>query len=151
MSNNPVRLQSGDGVKIAQTGSALNVNISSGSIPAGSASIGSTKDNGPAWTVTRTYTTSADMTTAADLSAAPTSGQKIVADDILISSAVAMEFSIQEESAATAFASVFIPANGTVQITLRDGLKLATANKKLQGKASVAGNVRITACYHSEA
>ena len=111
----------------------------------------STKDNGPAWTVTRTYTTSADMTTAAAITVAPTAGQKIYADDILVSAAVAMEYSIQEETSATVFASVFLPASGTIQITLRNGIKAAVADKKLYGKASVAGNVRIAVCYHSEA
>lgn len=108
-------------------------------------------DGGPGYVPARTYTTSANMTTAADITAAPTSSQKIVADDILVSSAVAMEFTIQEETSATVLASVFIPTNGTVQITLRDGLKAAVADKKLQGKASIAGNVRVTCCYHSEA
>jgi len=46
---------------------------------------------------------------------------------------------------------VFLPANGTVQITLRGYIKAAVADKKLQGKASVAGNVAITAVYFSEA
>lgn len=112
---------------------------------------GALKDNGPAWTVTRTYTTSADMTTAAAISPAGSEGMKLVADDILISAAVAMEFSIQQETEATVFASVFIPANGTVQITMRDGLKTATAVRKFFGKASVDGNVRITCCTHEEA
>jgi hypothetical protein len=109
------------------------------------------KDNGPQWTVTRTYTTSADMTTAAAISPTAGEGMKLVADDILVSAAAAMEFSIQQETEATVFASVFIPANGTVQITLRDGLKTTTAVRKFYGKASVAGNVRIACCTHEEA
>jgi hypothetical protein len=109
------------------------------------------KDNGPAWAPTRTYTASANMTTAADITAAPTTGQKVYADDILVSADTAMSFTVQEETSATVFAKVFIPANGTVQITLRDGIKAAVANKKLQGKASAAGNVAVTVCWHSEA
>jgi hypothetical protein len=109
-----------------------------------------TKDGGAAWTKTQTYTTSADMTTAAAISAAPTSGQKIVADDILISALTALEFTLQEETSNTVLASVLLPANGSAQITLRDGLKVPTADRKLYGKASAAGQVRITACYHSE-
>lgn len=108
-------------------------------------------DGGPSWTPSRKFTTSADMTTAADITDAPDSGLKVVADDILVSSNVAMEFTIQEETSATVLASVFLPTNGTVQITLRDGIKAAVADKKLQGKASIAGNVRITCCWHSEA
>jgi hypothetical protein len=118
---------------------------------AGTNAIGSTKDNGPHWTVVRTYTESADMTTAAAISAAPTGGQKVIGDDILISSDTAMNFKIQMETSTNVLAKVFIPANGTVQITLRDALKGDAADKKLFGKASVAGNVAITCCQHSEA
>lgn len=117
----------------------------------GTNTIGATKDAGVNWTIVRTYTTSADLTTAAAITAAPTGGQKLVLDDCLVSSAVASEFTIQEETSATVFASVFLPANGTAQITLRDGLKTAVADKKFFGKMSAAGNVRVTACYHSEA
>lgn len=108
-------------------------------------------DRGPSWTVVRTYTTSADMTTAAAITAAPTGGQKIVADDILVSAAVAMEFSVQMETSANVLASIFLPASGTAQITMRDFIKGDAADKKLYGKASIAGAVRVTACYHSEA
>jgi hypothetical protein len=108
-------------------------------------------DNGPGWTSTVTYTASADMQTAAALTAAPTSGQKIVITDIIFSSDTAMNFEFEEETSATVFAKVYIPANGTVQLTPRIPIKLATANKKLFGDASAAGNVAITVTYHSEA
>ena len=36
------------------------------------------------------------MTAATAITAAPTSGQKIVIDDILVSTAVAMEFTLQD-------------------------------------------------------
>jgi hypothetical protein len=119
-------------------------------LPSGTNTIGATKDSGPNWTVVRTYTTSADMHVAAAITVAPTAGQKIIADDILISSDTAMLFDIEMESSANVLAAVRLPVNGTVQITLRDGLKGDTADKKLYGKASVAGNVYITVCYHSE-
>lgn len=120
-------------------------------LPAGSNTIGAMTDAGPQQTVTRTYTASADMTTAADITPAPTAGQKIVAMDVLVSTDTAMSFSIQEETSATVFAKVFLPANGSAQITLRGYIKAAVANKKLQGKASVAGNVAITTVTFSEA
>lgn len=66
-------------------------------------------DGGPGWVAIQTYTTSADMTTATALTVAPTSGQKIVIDDILVSTAVAMEFTLQEETSATVFSSFFLP------------------------------------------
>ena len=48
-------------------------------------------------------------------------------------------------------AKVFLPANGTAQITPRSKLKLATADKKLFLDASVSGNVACTVWYYSEA
>jgi len=108
-------------------------------------------DGGPSWTPTRTYTTSADMTTAAAITAAPTAGNKIVADDILVSTDTAMLFTIQMETSNNVLAAVRLPANATVPITLRDALKGDAADKALYGKASASGNVYITACYHSEA
>jgi hypothetical protein len=54
------------------------------------------------------------------------------------------------ETTGNVLASVYLGANGTAQITLRDGLEGDAADKKLQGQASVAGNVRVTTCWHSE-
>lgn len=94
------------------------------------------------------YVTSSDMTTAADITTAPTTGLKIMADSILVSAAVDMEFQIVEETSGTVLSAAFVPAYGSAYFYL---VKAAVANKKLQGKASVAGNVRITTNYHSEA
>ena len=126
-------------------------NVDVASIAAGTNSIGGTKDNGPHWTSVFTYTTSADMTTAADLTAAPSSGQKLVITDIVVSADTAMSISFQEETAGTVFIKLFLPANGSAQITPRSKLKLNTADKKLQGDASVAGNISVTVWYYSEA
>ena len=118
---------------------------------AGVASIGGAKDDGPQWVVTRTYTPSADMQTAVALTAVPSSGQKIVIDDLIVSVAAAMEFSIQMETSGNVLASVFLPANGTALVTTRDGLKGDAVDRRIFGKASAGGNVRVTVCYHSEA
>src|SRR3972149_730238 len=113
--------------------------------------IGATKDAGPNWTSVMTYTTSADMQTAAALTAAPTAGQKIVITDILISSDTIMLFEFEEETSATVFAAVRLAVNSPVQITPRGKWKLNTADKKLFGDAGAAGNVYITVWYYSEA
>ena len=137
------KLVANDGVDIG------DVDVTS--IAAGTNTIGATLDAGPKQTVTRTYTASADMSTAADISPAPSTDEKIVAMDILVSTDTAMNFSIQEETSATVFAKVFLPDNGSAQITLRGYIKAAVANKKLQGKASVSGNVAVTVISFSEA
>ena len=108
-------------------------------------------DAGPAVAGTETYTTSADMTTAAAIGPAPTATQKSKLLQVVVSSAVAMEFSLQEETSATVRYSFFLPANGGVVILLRYPAKLTTADKRWFGKASIAGNVRITTTTVSEA
>jgi hypothetical protein len=112
---------------------------------------GATKDNGPAQTLTRTYTASADMTTAAAITPAPGAGKKLVVMDLLISADTAMNFSIQMETSATVLAKVFLAANTPAQITLRGFLKGDAAAKKIMGKASAAGNVAVTAITFEEA
>lgn len=124
------------------------------SITAGANVIGTTKDGGPSWTtvlgVSGAAVVSADATGNPAVTDAPTSGQKIVVDDIMVSSDTAMNIIFSEETSGTVFLKVFIPANGFYQITPRSKIKLATANKKLMADASVAGNVAITVLYHSE-
>lgn len=113
---------------------------------------GGIKDAGPAWTPARVNVSSADQSgAAADLSAAPTSGQKRILDDIVASADAAMRVDVKEETSGTVLLSFYLPANGTVQITPRSGLKFPTADKKIQVQTSAAGNVRILALTHSEA
>lgn len=99
----------------------------------------------------RKYTASADMTTAAAISNKPSKSKKVVAVDILVSSDTAMSFTVQMETSANVLAKVFIPASGTVSITLRGMIKGDAADKKLMGLASVAGNVSATVNHYSEA
>lgn len=114
-------------------------------------SLASARDLGSGWTVSRKYTTSSDATGTVAITDAPASGQKIVADDILISVDTAMSVSVQEETSNTVFAKVYMAANSTVQLTLRDGIKAAVADKKLYIDTSAAGNIAVTCCWHSEA
>lgn len=126
------------------------------SIAAGTNTIGATKDAGPAWTsafgVSSTRVTSADATGIVAVTDAPTSGQKIVLVDIIVSvGATAMLVDVQEETSTTKLLSLYMAANSTVQITPRGKLKLATADKKVCIDTSAAGNVAVTAFYYSEA
>lgn len=119
-------------------------------LPTGTNTIGATKDAGAAWTTVYTYTASADMSTPAAITAAPTAGQKICIDDIVFSSDTALSMEFEEESSGTVIFKIYIPANGSVQITPRGKVKLPVADKKLFGDASASGNVAITVTYHSE-
>lgn len=142
-------------LKSTETGGVHVPHVNIDSMPAGSSTIGGTSDSGPSWTskfgVSSAAVVSADMTTAAAVTDAPTSGQKLVITDIVVSADTAMSVLFEEETSGTDIFKVFIPANGMAQITPRSKVKLATANKKLTAKASVSGNIAMTVCYYSEA
>lgn len=115
-----------------------------------------TKDGGAASTtvlgVSGARFTSADQHSAvASVTDAPTSGQKLVIDDLIVSVDTAMSVSFKEETSGTIFATFYMPANSVLPMTPRGRFKLATADKKLQVLTSVAGNIAVTALYHSEA
>ncbi len=112
---------------------------------------GGSKDDGPAWTSAYLQTASADARAGVDVTAAPASGQKLVIDDVIISTDTAMKVTLEEETSGTDVVVLFLPANGSAQVTPRGRIKLATADKKLRLVASAAGNVAVTVCYHAEA
>src|SRR5688500_14074158 len=78
-------------------------------------------DGGPVWTPGRGNLSSADLTTLTDRTAAPASGQKIVVDDLWVSVETAMRVDLKEETSGTVLWSAYLPANGSVQFTPRDG------------------------------
>lgn len=126
--------------------------LTSMALGASSAIIGSTKDAGDHYTPSRALVSSADISSAVDLTAAPTAGQKIVITDLFVSVGTAMRVDFLEETTGTVILSGYFPANGGIhQITPRAKLKLDTADKKLRVQGSAAGNVRIVALYRSEA
>jgi len=113
--------------------------------------IGAAQDAGPSQTLTQTYTANADFSTARAVTAAPSSGLKIVAMDIVVSMATACLVTIQMETSANVLAGAYLPANGTISFTLRGYLKGDAADKKLMVKSSVASAGVVTAIYFSEA
>ena len=133
---------------ISDSSGRLHVNMGSGPTAG-------VKDGGPGWTTTLGVAgvafTSADATTAAAVTDAPTTGKKLVITDLIVSTDTAMFLLFHEQdSASNLYFKVFVPANGTVQITPRSKIKLHTINKKLMVDASAAGNIAVTATYYSE-
>jgi len=123
-----------------------------GALPTGSNAIGATKDNGPETAGTFTYTTSADMTSVADVGPAPSGGEKSVLLQAVISTDTAMQFTIQmADSPGNERQSWYLPASGSVIFVPRHPVKVGSADKKWQGIASVAGNVAISTVTTSEA
>lgn len=109
-----------------------------------------TSDSGAAWAGAYTVTASADATGVVDVTVAPAAGQKIVIDDIIVSVDTAMKVTFEEETSHTDIIALYMPANSVVQVTPRGKIKLSTADKKLQIYTSLAGNIAVTVCYHSE-
>jgi hypothetical protein len=139
-------------VAIASNQSAVPVSLATApALVAGSATIGATKDAGLNETVTRTFTQNDDISTAREITAAPTSGQKIVAVDVLVSVDTACYLTIQMETSANVLAGLYMPANGSAQVTLRGKIKGDVADKKLMMKSSVASKGACTCIYYSEA
>ena len=128
-------------------------------LKASSAIIGAARDAGPSWTsvhgVAGVPFTSADAQTAAAVTDAPTSGQKLVITDLLISnnSAVAIQLTFIEETSGTVITGPFaLPSGTSIQLTTRSkGWKLPVADKKLMVDASAAGAIMVDAHYYSEA
>jgi hypothetical protein len=117
--------------------------------------MGGTYDAGPSWTssfgVASACVESSDMRTATVLTDLPTSGKKLVITDIIASSDTSMSLLFEEETSGTDIFKIYLPATSVVQLTPRSKIKLATADKRLTGKASVSGNVNVTVSYYSEA
>lgn len=108
-------------------------------------------DGGSSFPCTRTLVSSSDQSAAAaNASPAPTSGQRIVVDDIHVSVDTAMRVDFKEETSGTVLWSTFLPANGSDHLVCRGKLKLDTVDKKLQVQTSAAGEIRVTTITHSE-
>lgn len=144
----------GNPVPISDAGGALTVDGSVG-MQVAAAAVTSTNpvpviDAGGTQS-SHAYTTSSDMSgSAADLTAAPTSGKKIVITDIIASAAASMVLTIKEETSGTVVVALALGANAPVHFPVRGKLKLAVADKKLQGQTSTSGNIYITIVYYSE-
>jgi hypothetical protein len=94
--------------------------------------------------------TSADVSTPAAVTDSPGANYKLVIDDLIVSTDTALTISFTEETSGDLIWRQYMAAASTIQITPRGKLKLAVAAKKLLVGASAAGNVAVTAIYHSE-
>lgn len=123
--------------------------------PAGTNVIGGARDAGPQWTnafgVSGVRVTSADAQTPVAITDDPTSGQKIVLTDLVISVGADMRVDIIEETSGTVLLTFYMVANSMVQFTPRSKMKLSTADRQLMVDTSAAGNIAVTAFYYSEA
>lgn len=113
-------------------------------------------DAGKAWEsslgVSGAPVASADASTAASVTDAPATDEKLVIDQLIVSVGAALTVTFKcETSGAVIVGPLYMAANTTLAIKLEGKVKLATANKKLQVQTSGAGNISVTALYHSEA
>src|SRR5512138_2006326 len=91
----------------------------------------SARDAGPSWVPAQKHTASADLTTAAAITLAPDTGQRVVIDDLIVSSAVATTLTLQMENTADVLAVLSIPASSVTQITPRDGFRADVAGARI--------------------
>ena len=82
---------------------------------------------------------------------APTSGQKLVIVDALVSVDSALTVNFAEETTGTVLATLYMAANSTQMISARAARKLETADKKVTVQTNGAGNIAVTTWYYSEA
>lgn len=108
------------------------------------------KDDGPKWTSTQQYSTSADASsTPLAITGTPTSGKRIVIDDLLISTNTALTLTIRT-STPTTFAIIHVQASSPVQLTFRNGLSAPAIDVAAQILTSASGTICVTCSYHSE-
>jgi hypothetical protein len=109
------------------------------------------RDAGFNQSLIQTFVQNDDISTAKDITAAPSEGKRIVATDILVSVDTACYLTILEDGEGGAvLAGLYMPANGSAQITLRGYLKGA-AGKKLQMQSVPASKASCTCVYFEEA
>ncbi len=154
---NPVLLKLADDGGLAfGAGSAVIGKVGIDQTTPGTTNLVQAQDAGPSWTtasgIAGARFTSADQSGAvASVTSAPTSGQKLVITDIIISVDTAMRVDFTVESNATVIETIYMAANTTVNLITRGKRKLAAADKKLQVRTSAAGNLSVNAFYYSEA
>lgn len=149
---------SGNSLAISSS-SAGSFTVSGGTLSGGSVGGGVlTLDGGFGYTTSRGVVglpfTSADQHSAvASVTDAPTSSQKLVITDLVVSVDTDMSVIFKEETSGIVICGPFyLAGNTTINPLMRGGKrKLATANKKLQVLTSIAGNISVEAAYYSEA
>lgn len=153
----PAALAANGGIKVEGVAGGVAVPVSIATAPAlvaGMAIIGATKDAGANWTAVHLVVNSSNATSGVDICAAPTSLQKRVLTDLVVSVGTAMAVSILEETSGTVMhGPYYMDANAVIQITPRSTpmSKLATADKKYRVVTSAAGNITVETWTYSEA
>lgn len=96
---------------------------------------------------------SADASAApAPITDAPATGQKIVCDELVLSSDTAnITITITEETTGKILYRIYITTNQSIVLVGNDRFKLSTPNTRIMLQASKAGNVSATAFWYSEA
>lgn len=93
--------------------------------------------------------TSADASSAAAVTDAPDTGEKIAICDVVVSAAAAMEIALEEETSGTEILKFHVAQDSTVSFSPTYPIVLPTANKKLMIDTDTAGSVAVTVVYYS--
>lgn len=109
------------------------------------------KTAGSVFTITHLQSTVPDADPQVDASAAPTGTMKIVLMELFVYSTDAVMVEIREESAATIFFKFYAAALSNNHFVFENGIKVTTADKKLQVYTSGAHALEINTWVRSEA
>lgn len=113
------------------------------------------KDNGTYWENSKgvgsvAFTSTNCSGTYSAVTDYPFPGDCLVIDDLVVSVDTAMRVDFVTETSNNLKYRLYLPANGSMQITTRDKMKLGTANKRLMVQTNAVGNIAVTAFYHGE-
>lgn len=81
---------------------------------------------------------------------APDTDKRIVLDDLELSVDTDMKVTLRTTTDQVIIGVYFMPANSAIQITTRGKKRAPATGRTLEVLTSVAGNVAVTALYHSE-
>ena len=107
-------------------------------------------DSGVSWEHDFKYTTSADAQSGVDITYKSRPNQRIVIDDLIISTDTTLKLSIRNKKSGVVVAGLYLLSNSWGQLTLRDGIRADALNDSFQVITSAAGNITVTAAWHNE-
>lgn len=107
-------------------------------------------ESGPSWSPLSKYVTSTDASSGVDITDPSIPSKRIVVDDLIISSAAAVEFTLKNKRSASVIASFLMAVNTTLILKPRNKFRAIDLDDTLQLVASGAGNVRVYCSWHYE-
>lgn len=108
-------------------------------------------DGGPSWQPTQKFTRITGTVATDIIAGTPPNGGKWILDDVVLSASADTVVTLQDTAdTPNVLAEVDLAGGSAIQLTLRDGFRLAAVGKKLQAVSANAVTLRVTASAHEE-